>query len=224
MRVLERRPVLLANRLPTVVATFAYWRGFHFLSKELMNASPLSAALILTGYSLAAVRLLTAAKPLWGVTAPARWATVILPAVLVGTGTIPDALKGVTTWTDVMVALVTAIGAGFAASRGPAPKPPESGGTVSREGVIEQPAQVDDEDPASLPGVQLLVLTALLLVSCASTANDHPACTAAELQKTKMAYETDVHIQCAAFDVLEECPAYPKLKADFERNVDRGCQ
>ncbi len=197
--------------------------AIRYLKANPMNVSPLSAALILTGYALAAVRLLTASKPLWGVTAPARWATVILPAVLVGTGTIPDALKGVTTWTDVMVALVTAIGAGFAASRGPAPKPPESGDTVSRDGTLEKPAQVDDEEPPSLPGVQLLVVTALLITSCASTATDHPACTAAELQKTKLAYEADVHMQCAAFDVLEECAAYPKLKADFERNVDAGC-
>ncbi len=181
-----------------------------------------SVVLILTGYALAAVRLLTASKPIWGTSIPTRWATVVIPAVLVGAGTVPEALKGVTTWTDVAVALVTAIGAGFAASRGPAPKPPESG-TVSREGVIEQPAQVDDEEPPSLPGVQLLVATALLLAGCASTANDHPACTAAELQKTKLAYEADVHMQCAAADVLEECVAYPRLKADFERSVDSGC-
>lgn len=185
-----------------------------------MNPSPLSAALILTGYALAAVRLLTAAKPIWGTVKSVRWITVAIPAIIVGAGTVPDALKDVTTWTDVIVALVTAVGAGFAASRGPAPKPPESGGTVIREGALEQPAQ---EDPPSLPGVQLLAMAALLLVSCASSAAEHPACTPAELEKTKLAYEADVHVQCAAVDVLEECAAYPKLKADFERNVNAGC-
>ena len=33
-----------------------------------------------------------------------------------------------------------------------------------------------------------------------------------------------VALHCATYDVLDECPFYPKLKADFDRKITEGCR
>jgi hypothetical protein len=51
----------------------------------------------------------------------------------------------------------------------------------------------------------------------------HPACTPERHAEEKTAYLARVNVACAAYDTAEECPAYPGLKADFERTIDSGC-
>lgn len=67
-----------------------------------------------------------------------------------------------------------------------------------------------------------------VLPACSSAPGLEPRypgdpCTPDAHTKAKRAYQADVALQCATYDVLDECPFYPKLKADFERKVDEGC-
>lgn len=49
-------------------------------------------------------------------------------------------------------------------------------------------------------------------------------CTPEAHEKAKRAYQADVALRCATYDVIDECPFYPKLKADFDRKITEGCK
>jgi hypothetical protein len=149
------------------------------------------AVLIMVGFATAGVRLLTASRPIWGKSAPARWATVILPAVLVGLGALPPALANATSLVDVAVAIFIAVGAGFAASQGPKgpTAPPSSGAgsggpTLSGPGPVtiqtwpnspDEPAELSDlSAKPPLPGWRL-ALVSFALLGC-SAAPVKPPC------------------------------------------------
>lgn len=121
---------------------------------EVLHLPPVAqAVLTITGIVLAVVRLLTASKAFWWYL-PA-WVQKGVPALLVALGTLPPALEQAKSWLDVATALVFAVGAWFTASRGD-------------QRPVEPPASKVRKAPTSPVMLLCLVLTLLVVPSCAS--------------------------------------------------------
>ena len=81
-------------------------RGEPRLRRSLMNTIEIVA--YITTYSLAAVRLLTASKPLWNLVP--EQVSRYLPAVLLGLALLAERIAGATTGLDLTVAVITVVG------------------------------------------------------------------------------------------------------------------
>lgn len=71
----------------------------------------------------------------------------------------------------------------------------------------------------------LLPLLCFALFGCSSAGGaSRPACTPEAHAKETAAFVARVNVVCVVYDVPEECPAYAGLQADFDRQIEGGCQ
>ncbi len=150
-------------------------------------------------FALAASKLLRATVPFWGSMPPVlqRWA----PGGLLVLGALPNALAGVTTWTDFGVAVMGAF-------------------ALAMPGTHKYPTTPETKVPPHVPPVALLVLAlgALSLEACTPGQAIGP-CTPTDF--------TTMEIKAAECDerVKRECPSYVKGSCSKERGVPcESCQ
>lgn len=190
------------------------------------------AALIISGHVLSAIRLLTASRAIWGTTAPTRWATVIIPAVLVGLGAVPAALEGAGSWVDIIVALTMAINTGFAASRGPT-VPADQGKPGAGDGPDGKPLGFStpivprfdtikpDDSKLLFAGIGFIATGFVLALLGCGSAQPAPPCDAASLaaitaECSALAY------QCGKDGVPEnECAAIADCDARLDERAEQ---
>lgn len=157
-------------------------------------------------FALAASKLLRATVPFWGSMPPTlqRWA----PGGLLVLGALPNALAGVTTWTDFGVAVMGAFALAMP-------------GTHKYPTTPEPKAQRDEEPPWPPPPVATLMLGLALLGS-------GQACTPGQaIGPCTPTDFTTMEIKAAECDerVKRECPSYVKGSCSKERGVPcESCQ
>ncbi len=210
------------------------------LPEALQLPPAIQAVAAISAAALAVVRLLTASRPFWAWEKVPIWVQKLLPTLLMAVAALPVALEHARSWLDIIAALIITGAMWFTASRGDKRQPEDKGGGPRIDRVNSDP-KVDvgpwDDTPPSLPGARMIewrdlpafaFVALVLLAGCSSSPPLEPRgpndpCTPAEHRDAKLAYQEDVHLHCATYDVLDDCPFYPKLKAAFERKVDEGC-